>query len=371
MRAPFVVVALLGIASCLAMPARPGESIDASSDATVDAPTGPYNLAFLTSSTQTAGSLGGSAGGDAICRQRAAEAGFPGTFIAYLSTNATPARARLGNARGWVRPDGRPVADTVDDLVAGRFRYPIRIDDKLVDHDTGISEFVFTGTRPNGAVSSANCNDFVDSLAMVTYGQPDAELSFWTGPQALPCNVVGRLYCLQTDHATPLGPPVRSNAPIAFLSVAPLAIDAAIGIGAADNQCNADAAAAQLPGRYRALLATTGASPVDRFPAGLEWQRVDGVSIGPLGKLITAPLVVLADGAYRDQITVWTGAKDLVSPLSALGTTSSTCADWTSTATGMTGGYGQSFHSTGYWFVFPETGCDAPYHVYCFQHTGP
>src|SRR5206468_3194505 len=53
---------------------------------------------------------------DSRCNDAAAAAGLPGEYRAWLSTAAHYARDRLAGARGWIRTDGAPFADTVDDL---------------------------------------------------------------------------------------------------------------------------------------------------------------------------------------------------------------------------------------------------------------
>ena len=77
---------------------------------------GTPNLVFVTSTTYR-GDLGGLQAADARCRERARAANLRGTFVALLSSSTVDARTRLGTARGWVRTDGRPFADTQDDLL--------------------------------------------------------------------------------------------------------------------------------------------------------------------------------------------------------------------------------------------------------------
>src|SRR5215510_6780649 len=77
---------------------------------------GAANLVFVTSQHVIAGQLGSLAAADAVCNESAANAGLPGVYVAWLSTSATNAIDRLAGARGWVRPDGRPFADTSADI---------------------------------------------------------------------------------------------------------------------------------------------------------------------------------------------------------------------------------------------------------------
>src|SRR2546428_3153004 len=78
-------------------------------DALPDGPHGDasptFNVAFVTSTSQAAASLGSLAGADALCQARAASAQLSGTYRAWLSDGSTNARDRLGSARGWLRTD--------------------------------------------------------------------------------------------------------------------------------------------------------------------------------------------------------------------------------------------------------------------------
>src|SRR5262245_55485496 len=80
------------------------------------------NVGFVRSGL-TDGGIGGLAQADAICAQRAIEGSLPGTYVAYLSTTTVNAIDRLAGARGWVRPDGQPFADTTADIAAGIVLY--------------------------------------------------------------------------------------------------------------------------------------------------------------------------------------------------------------------------------------------------------
>jgi hypothetical protein len=181
------------------------------------------NLVFVTSTTQS-GNLGGLAGADAICSTLAGNAGLPGTFVALLSTSTVDARNRLAGARGWVRPDGRVVADTIEDLFDGSVYHPIlltedgeRIRDVLDDPDAE-TVTVFTGSRADGLRRSNEaaefCRDWTDqdpSFAVTHYYGVAASTSedlirreFDVG---IGCRSSRRLYCFGTDQNTTVEPP--------------------------------------------------------------------------------------------------------------------------------------------------------------------
>ena len=81
------------------------------------------NIAFVTSTSVQISTLGGHLGADALCAQRAEAGGLPSnTYVAWLSTSTVDAKTRLAGARGWVRPDGLPFADTLESPRGGSHR---------------------------------------------------------------------------------------------------------------------------------------------------------------------------------------------------------------------------------------------------------
>jgi hypothetical protein len=74
------------------------------------------NLAFVTS-TGVPATLGASSNYDKQCNNAATAAGINNSagdaFIALVSSSTSDVKARIGNARGWQRLDGRPVMDTL------------------------------------------------------------------------------------------------------------------------------------------------------------------------------------------------------------------------------------------------------------------
>jgi hypothetical protein len=159
------------------------------------------NRAFVTSSLQSAVSLGGLAGGDAVCNARASEAGLAGTFVAWMSTSTVNASDRLAGARGWYRVDGAPVVDTVTDLVSDKMVMPIRLDERGVDHGAE-STLVTTGTY--AGMVNTTCSDYTDPSDDANGGQARYAGGNWTNVRPVPCTDLTRLYCFQLDHDLPL-----------------------------------------------------------------------------------------------------------------------------------------------------------------------
>ncbi|HWO11983.1 MAG TPA: hypothetical protein VNN80_20960, partial [Polyangiaceae bacterium] len=124
------------------------------------------NLAFVTSSNLP-GNLGGAAQYDARCNALATAsgvnvAGLEG-FIAMLSDSQSTFQERLGSARGWVRMDGRPVFDTIGDLLDNAtIYYPVRFTERGIDSyaESGRPGAVWTGTNFDGSAADFSCNDW-------------------------------------------------------------------------------------------------------------------------------------------------------------------------------------------------------------------
>ena len=329
----------------------------------------PHNIVFVTSTSQD-GNLGGLAGADAICNARAAAAALPGTYVAWLSTSTVDAKDRLGTARGWVRPDGLPFADTVADITAGKIFYPPRLDEFGTDVSVlGFLVTAYTGTLSAGTVTPtpSTCMDWTDNNVdlFTGLGQADATTEMWTDSNAgARCIAQVRLYCFGTDHTASVLPP-GSTGRLAFVSSALFPPDA--GLAAADTLCQNEATTAALPGTYKALLATEGFHAASRFNlVGTTWVRLDGVKVVDqasdlAGSQFLAPLNLQADGAtyLGGGHPVWKGAADFNT--SGVGTS---CSSWTS-AVGD-GVVNRAAKSVPFQHVDPFTCSNAAW-VYCFQ----
>jgi hypothetical protein len=167
------------------------------------------NIMFATSTAQT-GALGGLAGADMICAQRATAASLPGTYVAYLSS-ISPAGApinapsRVGAASGWVRVDGKPVMNAITQLTAGTlFNAP-----SLMENGIDVTQtqflFVWTGTSTTGTYVNA-CSA---ALSFVPWGgnsgNANIGLATSTTSTSVDADITGcmstyRLYCLGTDR---------------------------------------------------------------------------------------------------------------------------------------------------------------------------
>jgi hypothetical protein len=297
---------------------------------------------------------------------RAATAGLPGTFVAWLSAGLMGAKTRLGSARGWVRTDGKPFADEVADLASGVFWYPPRLDELGVD--VGPVR-VMTGTMGDGTPAPNDCSALTGGTGEgISAGLATSTHRRWTfDQQIVTCASQNRLYCFQTDLQVPLNP-IAANGRKAFLSSAWIPSN---GLAGADAQCAADATGASLGGTFKALLATSFATAASRFNAsGLTWVRTDGVALAPTAAAVLAGTVdttleVDAAGGYVDDDVAWSGVSGTGTP-GTVGTTTGTCTDWTGT-TGN-GGVGLVHESTARWFAFTTFACTTTSNrLYCLE----
>jgi hypothetical protein len=271
------------------------------------------NRVFVTSTKHVAGNIGGQSGGDAICQARATAAGLGGTYRAWLSSSTTSALAHVagGDApRGFSRTDGKPFADTLADIVAGRVLYPITRDEFGQAVPTSA---VATGTTPDGnAIATWTCNDWTTTTGDFLNGVTTGGTASWTSsrhvsvndPHRPACSDETRLYCFGTDFHGALAGPVVSGRR-AFVTEG--FFEPGTGLGPADALCASEATAAGLSGTFKALLATESASAISRFSTtGTPWSRVDGVQIVQAAsdltsETLTAALDVTASGKHRGQ----------------------------------------------------------------------
>lgn len=331
------------------------------------------NFAFVTSTSNHTGNLGGIGGADSICQARAAAAGLAGTYRAWLTTSTTNAIDRLAPASGWIRPDGRPLANTRADIAAEKLFHPMRIDE--LGSDVGASS-AHTATTYNGTrhPSSTTCNDYTTALAADTLigGATDSMGAMWTIWTFSNCAATSRLYCFGIDRAATVVPTAPASYRRAFTSEAIFTPGG--GIAAADAICQNEASAAGLSGTYRALLATTTASAASRFNSGpgtLPWGRPDGVLLAPTAAEVFTATLQSAPNTSANQnyaygnYGIWGGATSAT----AVGTAALTCTNWTVT-TGSTGGGGRAGGTSQVMRFSLDTGnpCNATYiKLVCLQ----
>ena len=322
------------------------------------------NLVFVTSTSQD-GAFGGPARADATCASLASAVGLPGHFVAFMGTSTATAFSRL-SGRGWIRPDGLPVADTIASLENSQLWYPPSLD------ETGavVLNFVRTGQTP-----TLTCNDWTSNASTLygSGGATPAEGTFWQVGNAEFCNSQAPFYCFGTDFNVPIALTAQnglSTGRHVFTTVATFS-GAFGGTGAADLQCQTEASNAGLANatRFKALLATTTASPSSRFDlTGAPWVRPDGVLTATtptafMNNTLLAPFSRGADATPNGQLA-WIGT----STMSTVGTAANTCNNWSTASTASNGwvSYAQSgapFGGSSY-----ARSCDGPYALICLEN---
>jgi hypothetical protein len=316
------------------------------------------NYAFVTSMPM----LTDIASADAACNTNAAAAGLAGTYVAWLSTAATPAPDRLGSARGWIRPDGKPVVDTVADLQAGRMYYPIDVDEH---GNAQVSALVTTGTQWSSGAYVAASNDCIDFTS--TSGSDFAAEGRAAGTTALfsnafattPCGRSGFVYCFGIDRAAMVSvAPTSGRLAFATHGLWPVS-----GIAAADAFCTSEAAAAGHAGSFLAFLATTTVPGESRMNlAGANWVRADGLPLAASPNQVfnpgpDVPITLDASGAIA------------TSPffVNWVGNTSNDCNAWQDTTSNMFGEVAYRVAGPSAFNLGGGQGCNGTFNLLCFE----
>jgi hypothetical protein len=332
---------------------------------------GTPNYMFVTSG-KFALTFGSLQAADALCDAAAKAGGLPGTFRAWLSTGRVAARDRLGAARGWIRPDGAPFADTVLDIVGNRIFYPPYIDERgHAVRGSFATDPVVTGTSLQNPGGSP-CQDWTsaDKNGLAAAGVPYDGPMAWTDFDNIGCDATAHLYCFGIDYTTPLQI-VPQPGKRAFVTEGSFLTT---GLDGADRLCAAEAQKAGLTGSFAALLATTVATAASRFPSSSgRWVRVDGVPLVEAGQDFlhtgpwAAPLCVTGAGAYIEA-WVMTGAG---APRALAPDLLSTCINWQDTGQVETLGIAGITNHFDDWFDHIATPdlCHrlGDNHVYCLE----
>lgn len=331
---------------------------------------GGTNYVFVTSMSVTPGTLGSVSAADQICRNLAADGGLPGRYVAWLPSSTQTALQRIGDARSWYRPDGRPSIDLIG--------APVAFAPSLTEHGQPWNGYAFTGTTASGG-TAASCSFWTASTGTIRVGVPSSEGSQWTdlGDGAF-CNQPAPFYCLGVDQSLPLRVPAPDSSRIAFVTVGSFfprnggLFPQNGGLGAADAQCQDEAQRSGLMGTFKAFLATSTTSAANRFSAsGPNWYRLDHVPLfaSPSALLAastaTTPLAtpsLSAGGGSLAGVPVWTGA---AAP-SVIGGTE-TCSNWTSNSGSSSGTTGMTGLVESGWFSNGPVPCSSSAHLYCLQ----
>lgn len=323
------------------------------------------NLIFV-SSSQPGTKLGSEAAYDAECNRLATAAGLNSeagnAYVAWVS-GTTKATGRLGSsARGWVRLDGRPFADSQASLLANqRVWNPVRFDEWGQERWSG---GVMTGTFFDGSAASTGANGgtcqgwTLDAGDYFVGGFGHMGPFAWTDRSGFACSPQARVYCMGRTRSSVVAP-----APVAGKRIWLTNTPYVVGAMTPDQKCSIE----KPPGGVTAaaLIAYTSRPASAALNMNTLYVRMDGVPIGlgseivaaaQAGGILGSGLWQSVDGTYRDipNGRVWTGSADLTS----LGSDAYTCANWTSGSKDRSGIQGGAFASSSWFFNFTNDRCD-------------
>ncbi len=332
--------------------------IDAAVDTPRDAPNDP-NVVFVTSIPFAADI--GIAGADTACNDLADTAGLDGDFVAWLSDSNTSALDLLVGSRGWVRTDGVPVADRLDELLARGPRVPIALSENMTSFAAMATTRVRTGTTPAGP-ASVTCSNWstTDPAVFGLSGEFVGGGSHFTDSAEKDCSEAQRLFCFERGKQVEV-PLTTSTLPIVFVTSAVWLPNGQVS--GADSLCRTEASAPFPERTFRAVITDEGSLSA-RFPnqASQMFARPDGVVVGTVltpGAPLSTFINVTATGEINPSERVWTGAdRGLNSALQA-------CGNWSNT--GATGVVGVPFSSAAMAFDFAIINCATAHPIYCAE----
>jgi hypothetical protein len=316
------------------------------------------NLVFV-SSMGFPTNLGNAAAYDAKCNAVATAAGINTTagngYVAVTCDAASLVTDRLGtSARGWVRMDGGPFADTQATLLNGT--NPIVFDPVFFD-ETGVTQ---TGVVQTGcgwddtAITNQNCMNFTigDGSASGTGGLPTGGGEAWIDVAGLSCSSTVQIYCMGKTKSVAVAPTTTTGRKVWLTNE----VYQVGGASTPDQVCQMERPAGVTTAQ--ALIATTSRTAASVLAPGMNYVRVDGSLVGTGAALAAGnPINGIwqsANGNYTliGFLRAWTGAADL----NSVGLTGDTCGNWTNPAgTGVQGVY----QETNNWWDWASSTCDA------------
>jgi hypothetical protein len=333
-----------------------------------------------------AGGQTGLAAADAICQARAAAAGFPGVFRAWLSDDTSDAYCRVHNFTGkisancgrpslpafagpWARTDGFPFGGPIQDVLSGIIYAPVRHNEYGVLAET---RSYFTNTMPEGTLDSFHpspCSNWTSNSGgiWVLVGSTEGTTITWTGGGAGACNSSYALLCMQISS----GPALPSHASVGKKVFVTSAANGNLGgLAGADALCQTRASAAGLANAsdFKAWLSDSFTDAKDHITTDGPWVRIDGVKVADNkadlvdSSLITAISLTEA-GTYLGGYLVWTGTG--VNGVKS----ANNCNNWSSGTNSFQGDGGNESRADASWTSgWPGYDCSfGSGYIYCFE----
>ncbi|MFW6050710.1 MAG: hypothetical protein ACODAU_06020 [Myxococcota bacterium] len=330
---------------------------DASSDAEMDGgPDGGMAVphrAFLTSTTGT-GDLGSWAGADGragleaadrICQTLATDAGWSGTFVAWMSDGTDDAYCRIHGRDGkresncgqetlpegagpWLLADGAPFASAIDPDRQGLaiVYHPPRVDETGTKVASDFLELGYwSGTDDDGTALADTCDDWMSGTEPDRGRSGKKNRTSLFAPIGSTCDDEDHLLCMQVGMGPGVDLPSVPGRRVFVTSVAGppdlsmwAEAEGATGVAAGDAICQTLAEEAGLVGAtgYRAWLSDDTTSASERIAAVGPWVRGDGLLVAEslpealeAGALRTS-IAVDENGDHVPNSQVWTGTDE-------------------------------------------------------------
>jgi hypothetical protein len=317
---------------------------------------------------------GGAAAYDSVCNGAATAAGLNNAtntaFIALMSDSNQNAITRLGTARGWVRLDGKPFADTQTALFTNnQVFYPITFQE---DGQLRNSAALFTGTQSTGTASPNNCNNWsstVNDGSSITCGSSFGGPVQWSSGSSNFCGAMSSLICMGKTKNVPVSVPAPGAGRKIWVSSALFTPNAT---STPDALCQASRPAGV--SMAAALIATTTKAASSVLGSTTSYYRLDGTFVGTGTDLLALPAQLVAKpmstGIWQSEDGLYplSGAQVWVGSLSLTAAGILTCGDWAD-PTQASGYYGISQVSGSPWWGFfaGVMPCNSPGRIYCVQ----
>ncbi len=363
------LVGFVAPASCSAYGTGRDCGVTLTSHLSVNARFGPTleNVIFVSSVAYPA-TLGGVAPYDSRCAALADAAGLvsPQGWTAWMSTLSFPVMTRLGSGWGAYR---NVAGDLVALSQATLFNDLIRLPVDLDEYGTLVRAPVWTGSFPNGQPNGMDCGSWGSPALNVDVGVSSGGPTRWTtgytGPEAISCSGLARIYCLARGSSAPgTQPSVPTGAKLAYVTSQSTGANG--GRANLDAWCNLGSNKPMGFGtrNFVAFVSTTAEPAGARITTpSAAYYRADGVYLGTGAQLAAGTPqagIWYANGYIGGEARAWTGA----SRPSVNGSANSTCNDW---AGGLQATVGRVSSAATDFFSVESLPCGSMLRLYCIE----
>lgn len=163
------------------------------------------------SSEPISGGMGGILGADEFCNELALQAGLPGDYLAWNSTDGSYPNFDFVKEGVYIRTDGHIVATSYEDLTNGSLAMPISVDESGFEIPVlplascpNVSGAVWSNTTPFGEYAGGfACTGWIAGNNLITgkIGKLIAIDGSWSDVPGcnVPCGAVLPIYCVQQN----------------------------------------------------------------------------------------------------------------------------------------------------------------------------